>query len=61
MTKIIVDKKELETRLAQAGNEDLIELRIVPLQDDGGNVSPAFLHLAAIHNSHEYDDLEGVD
>ena len=59
--RIIVDKKSLEQRLSRARKGDLIELRIVPPEDDCGNASPAFLHIAAIHNKNDYEDLESID
>lgn len=61
MTEIIVDKKLLDEKLAQAADGDQIELRIVPPDTDCGEYTPAFLHIAAIHGHSEYHDLEGVD
>lgn len=61
MTEIIVDKKQLDEKLAQAADGDLIELRIVPPDSDCGDYAPAFLHIAAIRDRGEYRDLEGVD
>lgn len=61
MVKIIVDKKLLEEKLAQVKDGDLVELAFVPSQNDQGDYSPAFLHLAAIHNEGIYEDLESID
>jgi len=63
MKKIIIDKKMLEKRLAQAGKEeaDLIELCIIFSQTDSGNFNPSFLHIAAIHKDGTYEDLESID
>lgn len=58
--KILVDKIELEKKLAQA-NGKLIELRIVPAQEDSDSYNPAFLHIGAIHNNGFYEDLESID
>lgn len=61
MTKIIISKALLVQRLSQTGEGDLIELRIVPAENDCGNYTPAFLHIAAIHNKSDYEDLESID
>lgn len=61
MTKIIVHKNLLAKKLSLAKEGDLIELRIVPSENDCGNYSPAFLHIAAIHNQSDYEDLESID
>ena len=61
MVKIIVDKKLLEEKLAQVKDGDLVELAFVPPQNDHGDYSPAFLHLAAIHSEGIYEDLESID
>ena len=59
--KILVDKIELEKKLALAKNGKLIELCIVPAETDSGSSNPAFLHIGAIHNNGFYEDLESVD
>ena len=61
MVNIIVEKKLLEEKLAQVKDGDLVELAFVPSQNDHGDYSPAFLHLAAIHNEEIYEDLESID
>lgn len=61
MTKIIVRKGLLDQKLSQAEETDLIELRIVPAENDSGNYAPAFLHIAVIHNRSDYRDLESID
>lgn len=61
MTKIIISKSLLVQKLSEAGEGDLIELRIVPAENDCGNHTPAFLHIAVIHNRSDYVDLESID
>ena len=63
MKKIIIDKKTLEKRLAQAGKgeADLIELCIILSQSDSDNFSPSFLHIGVIHKDGTYEDLESID
>lgn len=61
METIIVNKAQLAEKLSQAKDGDLIELTIISSQNDCGNYSPAFLHLASIHNRNTYEDLEGID
>ena len=61
METIIVDKALLDDKLSQAKDGDLIELTIVPSQNDCGHYSPSFLHLASIHNRNTYEDLESID
>lgn len=61
MVKIIVDKQILNQKIADVKDGDLIELAIVPSQNDDGNHVPAFLHLAAIHTRGIYEDLENID
>ena len=63
MKKIIIDKKILEKKLAQAGKGDanLIELCIILSQADSGNFSPSFLHIGVIHKDGAYEDLESID
>lgn len=56
----MVTKQELEHKLTQAGNNDFVELCIVPAQKDGTQYNPAFLHLGFIHNG-QYYDLESID
>ncbi len=58
--KILVPKNEVEKKLLQARNGNLIEFCIVPSQFDSGNFSPAFLHLGAVHNDGTYEDLESI-
>lgn len=61
MATIIVDKTSFSSIISQVKDGDLIELTIVPYQNDCGHYSPAFLHLASIHNRDAYEDLESVD
>ena len=60
MVKIIVDKEMLREKLSQVKDGDLIELAVIPSQNDRGDYVPAFLHLAAIHKG-IYEDLESID
>lgn len=61
MRRIIVNKDLLDQKLSQARDGDLIELSIVPPENDCGDYSPAFLHIAAIHDKCDYEDLESID
>ncbi len=63
MQKITVSIKSLKEKLLEMekSNLDLVELHIVPQQQDSGDVYPAFLHLDGIYKNGEYEDYEGID
>ncbi|WP_326974604.1 hypothetical protein [Caproicibacter sp. BJN0012] len=61
LVKIIVDRKMLKERLSRVKDGQLIELAIIPSQNDCGDCMPAFLHFAAIHSNGTYEDLESID
>lgn len=58
--KILVNRSELEKKLALAKTGKLIEFCIVPSQVDSGKFNPAFLHIGTVHTDGTYEDLESV-
>ncbi|WP_099204299.1 hypothetical protein [Scatolibacter rhodanostii] len=58
--KIVIDKEELEKKLAQGPKNGWLELYIVPSQFDGGTLNPALLHIGQIDDDGLYKDLESI-
>lgn len=63
MQRIIVDKNQLERKLAEMRRVDskFIELCITPGQIDGEEFNPAFLHFGCIRSDGTYEDHESID
>ena len=60
MQRIIVEKNQLERKLAEMRRADskFIELCIAPSQLDGENFNPAFLHFGCIRSDGTYEAHE---
>lgn len=63
MKKIIIPLKSLTEKLCEMerGNVRLVELQLIPEQEDCGNQYPAFLHLEGILENGACRDYEGID